>query len=171
MTTAAKQPSASDVWEILAGVPDPEIPTVSVVDLGIVEAVEVGASIRVELLPTFSGCPAIDWMKESVRGALEPLGLPVEVSVNRRGTWHSDRISPEGREKLRASGFAPPTRLGLMELGTALPELDVDLADGVPCPHCGSTDTRLDSAFGPTLCRAIYSCRSCRQPFEQFKPV
>ncbi|HWG84223.1 MAG TPA: 1,2-phenylacetyl-CoA epoxidase subunit PaaD [Deinococcales bacterium] len=169
MTGASVSPEA--VWAVLATVPDPEIPTVSMVDLGIIEAVRVTDGVEVELLPTFSGCPALDWMRQSVEEALAPLGLPVRVSVNRRATWHSDRITPQGREKLRASGFAPPPVQGLLELSSTLPDLDVELADGVACPHCGSRETTLDTPFGPTLCRAIYRCRSCRQPFEQFKPV
>jgi ring-1,2-phenylacetyl-CoA epoxidase subunit PaaD len=159
-------------------VPDPEIPTVSLVDLGIVERVEVGEAIRVEILPTFSGCPAIDW-----DARLRP-ETPWRPSAPGRGEREPQRavaLRPDhrvGPEKLRASGFAPPPKLsgGLLQLeplGPGLPDhlADFELADGVECPHCGSHDTKLDTPFGPTQCRAIYLCRGCRQAFEQFKPV
>lgn len=177
MVSSATRPRIDDaaVWSALATVPDPEIPTVSMVDLGIIERVDVGDRILVEILPTFSGCPALDFMAGSVRDALAVFLLPVDVTVNRSTPWHSGRITPEGREKLRASGFAPPPLGNLLQLSTELPahltELEIDLADGLECPHCGSSDTRLDSLFGPTQCRALYYCRGCRQAFEQFKPV
>lgn len=170
--------TTAQVWAILATIPDPEIPTITVTDLGVIEGVELSDDeIRVEILPTFSGCPALDWMKDAVRDALEPLGLKVEVTVNRRIAWHSDRITEAGREKLRASGFAPPPKLfgGLMQLEVNMPDhlraLRFELDDGLECPHCASHETVLDSIFGPTSCRAIYHCRTCRQPFEQFKPI
>jgi ring-1,2-phenylacetyl-CoA epoxidase subunit PaaD len=149
-------------WALLEEVYDPEIPTLSVVDLGVIRAVRVGDErIVVELMPTFLGCPAIAMMRDEIASRLGVLG-PVLVELVRDEAWTSDRISERGREKLRMSGFAPPPRgeaVALMEL------------TGAACPYCGSTDTLLESAFGPTPCRAIHYCRGCRQPFEQFKPV
>ncbi len=136
----------------LDDVPDPEIPVVSIVDLGMVEALEVRAdAIHVGLLPTFIGCPALDAIRGAVVGRLSAFGRPVEVEFGYRVPWTSDRITPAGRDKLRAAGFAPP--------GEAT------------CPYCGSADVALDNLFGPTQCRSLRYCRSCRQPFESFKVI
>jgi ring-1,2-phenylacetyl-CoA epoxidase subunit PaaD len=143
----------------LAEVPDPEIPVVSVVDLGMIEAIDVtDRAIRVELLPTFVSCPAIDVIRDAVATRLGLFGRPVEVDVSFRVPWTSDRITPAGRDKLRRSGFAPPA-------GEA-----ADASD-VRCPYCGSSQVVLDNLFGPTQCRSLFYCRACRQPFEQFKAV
>jgi ring-1,2-phenylacetyl-CoA epoxidase subunit PaaD len=138
----------------LTDVTDPEIPAISIVDLGIVHRAEVGAdgSIRVDLLPTFVGCPAIDMIRSAVGDRLQVFGLPVEVTVSFEVPWTSDRISPKGRERLRSSGFAPPGEV-----------------DAVRCPYCDSARVAMDSLFGPTLCRSLFYCRDCRQPFESFK--
>jgi ring-1,2-phenylacetyl-CoA epoxidase subunit PaaD len=140
----------------LADVTDPEIPAISIVDLGIVHRAEVGpdGAIRVELLPTFVGCPAIEVIKSAVRDRLQAFGRRVEVDVSFEVPWTSDRISPAGRDQLRRSGFAPPG----------------DLA-AVHCPYCDSARVAMDSLFGPTLCRSLFYCRDCRQPFEAFKPI
>ena len=158
---AVRTVSADQVWQRLAGVADPELPALSVVDLGMIRGVRLdGEAIHVELLPTFLGCPALDLIREAIVEALAPVGA-VSVEIVRNEAWTSDRISAAGREKLRQAGFAPPTPIPLQ------------LVDwpAVACPHCGSRQTRLDSPFGPTPCRAIHYCRSCRQPFEQFKAV
>ncbi len=148
-------PSEAVVRERLAAVHDPEIPVVSIVDLGIVERVAVSPEvIEVELLPTFVGCPALDVIRDAVEAALTPIGLPVRVAWTWRVPWTSDRISPRGRERLAAAGFAPP-----------------DEPADVRCPHCGSARVAMDSAFGPTQCRSLFYCRDCRQPFEAFKPI
>ncbi len=150
----------------LSAVADPEIPVVSIVDLGMVEAVRVKPDrIQVALLPTFVGCPALDLIRSTVEARLAGFGRPLEVEFQFHVPWTSDRITPEGREKLRSSGFAPP-----MPTGGDVPIL-VQLLVPVPCPHCGSTRTALESAFGPTQCRAIHHCTACRQSFEAFKPV
>lgn len=156
------------VREALLDVMDPEIPNLSIVDLGIVRDVSVGeAEIEVELLPTFVGCPALDVMKESVQERLRELapGHGITVKVTLEETWTTDRISERGREVLKSSGFAPPQRMpqGKLNLMQLMPVAE--------CPYCGSRRTVMDNAFGPTLCRAIYYCTSCRQPFEQFKQV
>jgi ring-1,2-phenylacetyl-CoA epoxidase subunit PaaD len=139
----------------LGDVADPEIPVVSVLDLGMVERVDVADdAIRVELLPTFVGCPAVDLIRAAVADRLSVFGRPVIVETTFRVPWTSDRITASGKAKLRASGFAPPT-------GEA----------AVRCPYCGSADVALDNLFGPTQCRSLRYCRACRQPFEQFKTV
>lgn len=160
------------VWEVLAGIADPEIPAISVVDLGVIGSVEVdGRRVRVELLPTFVGCPAIGVMQEQIGQRLHAEGLAdeVEVPITFDPPWTSDRITPEGRERLRRSGFAPPAA---MPSGPALGRLDeLAVLPVAECPYCGSRNTTMDNPFGPTLCRAIYHCADCRQPFEQFKRV
>ena len=155
-----------DVLAALDDVADPEIPAVSIVELGMVGGIDVEpARIRVELLPTFVGCPALEIIQEAVADRLRQFGRPIDVAVSFATPWTSDRISPTGREKLRGSGFAPPPHLGDAR---ALPMLgDAPVA----CPYCGSTRTTLENIFGPTQCRSIRHCAACRQPFEAFKPV
>lgn len=163
---AAPMVDEAVVRAALAEVPDPEIPVVSVVDLGMVEDIEVdAASIRVELLPTFVGCPALDVIRGAVEERLRVFGRPVDVRFDYRVPWTSDRITQEGRRKLNDSGFAPP---GAVRAGEPLL---LQLDDPVPCPHCGSRRTVVENLFGPTLCRAIYHCTACRQPFEGLKPI
>lgn len=156
-----------DVWAALAEIPDPEIPVISLVDLGVVKSVEVeDERVRIELTPTFMGCPALERMQVDLRAAVERLGGAPEIDVVLDDSWSTDRITPAGREKLRAAGFAPPTprRVG----GPTLVELT---RGAFRCPYCGSTETRLENLFGPTPCRSIRYCESCRQPFEQFKTL
>jgi ring-1,2-phenylacetyl-CoA epoxidase subunit PaaD len=159
----------TEVWEALAEVPDPEIPVVSVVDLGLVHRVELGGGrLRVELLPTFVGCPALELIRRSVADRLAGMATEVEVEMTFAVPWTSDRITAEGRRKLHDSGFAPP--------GPA-PSSDGPLFTTITtrpratCPWCGSADTTLENLFGPTLCRTLFWCSRCRQPFEQFKAV
>ena len=150
----------------LADVPDPEIPVISVVDLGMIGEIRVGPDgIRVDLLPTYVGCPALDIIRLRVQERLRSFDRPVDVRFDFRVPWTSDRITPAGREALRVSGFAPP--------GRAEPDatLLVQLGRPVECPNCGSARTVLENAFGPTRCRAIYHCTTCRQPFESFKTI
>jgi ring-1,2-phenylacetyl-CoA epoxidase subunit PaaD len=159
--------SERDVWAALAGLPDPEIPAISLVDLGVVQAVDVaGERVRVRFTPTFLGCPAQEVMRDQIAAAVRDLGGEPEVEVVLDDSWSSDRITPEGREKLRAAGFAPPA-----PRSAAGPQLLQLQRGGFRCPYCGSSDTALENLFGPTPCRSIRYCRSCRQPFEQFKAV
>ena len=164
-------PSAVDEATVLAAleeVPDPEIPGVSIVELGMIGGIDVGGeAIVVELLPTFVGCPALEVIRDSIASRLALLGRPVRVDVSFATPWSSDRISPAGRDKLRAAGFAPPAAV---RRGRLLPMLDAAEAP-VPCPYCGSLRTTLENAFGPTQCRSIRHCADCRQPFESFKPI
>lgn len=159
------------IWDELGRIADPEIPAISLVDLGVIGSVAVeDDAVRIQLLPTFVGCPAIGVMQERITervGALD-LGSRVEVEISFDPPWTSDRISPEGRERLRRSGFAPP-HIGPAPVGSDLSELTV--LSVAECPYCGSRNTSMENAFGPTLCRAIYHCADCRQPFEQFKRV
>lgn len=159
----ARPPLESAVRAVLAQVPDPELPMVSVVDLGLIGEVSATPErILVELLPTFVGCHAIEAMRAAIADRLAGLAPLVEVEVSFREPWTSDRITPEGRRRLRKSGVAPP-----LPGGGRL----VTLTAPVRCPYCGSGRTALESAFGPTLCRAIRHCAECRQPFEAFKAV
>lgn len=159
------------VWDELGRIADPEIPAISLVDLGVIGSVAVeDDAVRVELLPTFIGCPAIGVMQGLIVERVGALGLAehVEVEISFDPPWTSDRISAEGRDRLRRSGFAPP-HVGPAVVGGDLPELTV--LSVAECPYCGSRNTSVENAFGPTLCRAIYHCADCRQPFEQFKRV
>jgi len=158
--------TTEEVWEALAGIPDPEIPVISIVDLGVVKGVDVGdGTVTVDFTPTFMGCPALDAMRLAMEATISGLGATPDVRVRLDDSWSTDDITPAGREKLRAAGFAPPAPRapGRLEL--------VQLERGFRCPYCGSTSTRLENLFGPTPCRSIRYCDDCRQPFEQFKTI
>ena len=158
--------TADQVWEVLAEIPDPEIPVISLVDLGVVKGVAVdNGTVRVDFTPTFMGCPALEVMQRAMEEKIVELGAVPEVRVRLDDSWSTDDITAEGREKLRVAGFAPPTPrpAGRLEL--------VQLQRGFRCPYCGSTETKLENLFGPTPCRSIRYCESCRQPFEQFKTI
>ena len=155
------------VWEALEEIPDPEIPVVSLVDLGVIRSVDVqNGHVRIEFTPTFLGCPALEVMKRAMEEKVAGLGAEPEVEVISDDSWSTDRISPAGREKLRAAGFAPPA-----PREASAPKLVQLQANVFRCPYCGSTETRLDNIFGPTPCRSLRYCESCRQPFEQFKTI
>ena len=155
------------VWEALDEIPDPEIQVVSLVDLGVIRSVDVHAErVRVELTPTFLGCPALEAMRRELEATVARLGAEPEVRVVSDDSWSTDRITPAGREKLRQAGFAPPAP---RQVGG--PQLVQLQAGGFRCPYCGSTDTRLENIFGPTPCRSLRYCNACRQPFELFKTV
>ena len=155
--------------EAIATVPDPEVPVISVVELGIVRQVEVTDEgvVTVTITPTYSGCPAMFEIESDIRTALMAAGASrVEVRSVLSPAWTTDWIGPEAREKLRAYGIAPPGRAeqgGLITLTRA--------RQPVPCPWCGSKETELRSEFGSTACKAIHVCRSCRQPFDEFKAL
>jgi ring-1,2-phenylacetyl-CoA epoxidase subunit PaaD len=168
--TAPEAPPAeieAAIWSALEGVPDPEIPAVSVVEMGMIHQVDVdGDHARVVVLPTFTGCPALAIIQEDVaRAASKVEGVnSVNVETSFEPPWTSDRISSVGRAKLRNFGLAPPNTGTVLIAEIGLPKVAM-------CPYCGSTDTVSDSLFGPTPCRAAYYCNSCRNPFEQFKQV
>ncbi len=147
--------TAATVREVLGTVHDPEIPTVSIVDLGLVHSIDVGADrIAVELLPTFVACPALEVIRTDVGAALAPLGRSVDVSFTFAVPWTTDRLTDAGKAGLRAAGIAPPAE-----------------PSAVRCPFCESAKIAIDSLFGPALCRSLFYCRGCRQPFEAFKPI
>ncbi len=159
--------TAQQVWDALAEIPDPEIPVISLVDLGVIRDVGVeNGTVHVAFTPTFLGCPALEVMRDAMAERIQELGAEAEIEVLRNDSWSTDRITPAGREKLRASGFAPPA-----PREASAPTL-VQLQSNVfRCPYCGSTETRLENIFGPTPCRSLRYCTSCRQPFEQFKTI
>jgi ring-1,2-phenylacetyl-CoA epoxidase subunit PaaD len=144
-------------WEVLDTVFDPELPTLSVRDLGIAREVrEAGGMLEIELTPTYSGCPATEVIERSVGEAIRAAGLgPVRVIRRLTPAWTTDWITDDGRRKLREHGIAPPG--GRHQV--------------VRCPRCGSADTERLSAFGSTACKALYRCVACREPFEHFKPI
>jgi ring-1,2-phenylacetyl-CoA epoxidase subunit PaaD len=158
--------TAEDVWAAFDEIPDPEIPVISLVDLGVIKDVAVqNGTVRVEFTPTFMGCPALEVMQRAMETTIVALGGEPDIHVRLDDSWSTDDITPAGREKLRAAGFAPPTprAAGKLEL--------VQLQRGFRCPYCGSASTRLENLFGPTPCRSIRYCEDCRQPFEQFKTI
>jgi ring-1,2-phenylacetyl-CoA epoxidase subunit PaaD len=167
VVSAVAELTAERVWAALAEIPDPEIPVISLVDLGVVRDVAVeNGRVRVEFTPTFLGCPALEVMRDLMAEAVRSLGGEPDVEVMNDDPWTTDRITPAGREKLRAAGFAPPGPR------SAEPLQLVQLQRGAfRCPYCGSSDTKLENIFGPTPCRSIRYCASCRQSFEQFKTI
>ena len=159
--------TAEAVWAALDEIPDPEIPVISLVDLGVIRNVAIdGTHVRIELTPTFLGCPALEAMQRALAAKVAELGGQPEIDVIRDDSWSTDRITPAGREKLREAGFAPPAPRAAG--ATTLVQLQ---SNAFRCPYCGSTETRLENIFGPTPCRSIRWCASCRQPFEQFKTI
>lgn len=158
-------PSEAAIWLALNEVPDPELPVVSLVELGIVREVFTReAEVEVVITPTFAGCPAYEVMGEQIRARVEQMGVErVRVRVQHDPAWTSEWITEEARQKLKAAGLAPP------------PHHQSDfvqvLMDPVACPHCDSTNTSLRNSFGSTPCRMIYTCNHCLEPFELFKPL
>lgn len=155
-----------EIWEALKQVADPEIPVLSLIDLGMISAVIAEEEkTSVFMMPTFVGCPALEVMRKSIINKIkESISGPVEVIIDKENTWTSDLITEEGKEKLKQFGIAAPKS----KSGCAV---SIDDLKNIACPHCGSEDTTLRSPFGSTLCRAIHYCNSCLQSFEQFKPV
>lgn len=157
----------SDVlWKALEGVCDPEIPALSVVEMGMIRELEVqGSEVRVQVRPTFVGCPALDIIRRDIGTALSGVDgvASVEIQFVHDPPWSPDEISPSGQEKLRQFGIAPPAPGG----GESLLTLD----EVPPCPYCGSADTHMESIFGPTACRYTCYCSGCHQPFEAMKSM
>lgn len=163
-----KNPAKSAIMEWLQAVKDPEIPTISLVDLGVVRRVEIDentGAVYVQLTPTFAGCPAMDYMKRDVERTLLGHGVPaVQVEISLQEAWSSDLLTDAGREALRRHRLSPPPVL-------AGAVLDLDFLEYAECPNCHGHNTELRTPFGATLCRAVHFCHDCRQLFEQFKPV
>lgn len=157
--------SKEQVYTWLEEVKDPEIPVLSLVDLGVITDVIVEAdSVHIEMTPTFVGCPALDFMKQEIHEVMNKYGVErVSIEVTFRKPWNSDLISEKGKEALKKFGLAPPPS---RELFTEL-----DVLEHAICPRCNGMDTDLKNTFGPTLCRSIHYCNTCREAFEQFKPL
>ena len=157
-------------WNAVRGVLDPEVPVLSVVDLGIVRDIrEDGDAVIVDITPTYSGCPAMRVIEDDIRAALEGAGAKhVVVNTVFQPAWTSDWISEDARERLRAYGIAPPS--GVESAGTGLVLLQ-RRSETIACPRCNSRNTERRSEFGSTACKAIYFCASCSEPFEYFKPI
>lgn len=170
----AQETRLASAWAVLANVPDPEVPVVSLRDLGIVREVQlVGDELEVVLTPTYSGCPATEYIARSVVEALDAAGLgPARVRMQRAPAWTTDWISEEGRNKLRDYGIAPPgpaAQVGAVPIRFAGRRAAGDAP--LACPRCGSLHTVVLSAFGSTACKALHRCLDCKEPFEHFKPI
>ena len=168
----AVDPRIEGAWQVLAEVLDPEVPVVSVCDLGIVRDVRIdGEGIEVVLTPTYSGCPATEVIEAGVRSALDDAGLgPVTVRLQRAPAWTTDWISADGRRKLREYGIAPPGPADLSQ-GVAMRFMPNRALVRMRCPRCNSETTERISAFGSTACKALHRCLACGEPFEYFKPI
>jgi ring-1,2-phenylacetyl-CoA epoxidase subunit PaaD len=164
-----RNPRVQRAWDVLNTVLDPEVPALSVCDLGIVRDVVAHADgVEVVLTPTYSGCPATEVIEQAVIDAVNDAGLgPTRVTLQRAPAWTTDWISDEGRTKLRQYGIAPPGRC----VDTTERPIRFHAAPAVDCPRCGSPRTRRLSAFGSTACKSLYRCLACAEPFEHFKPI
>ena len=162
-------PQVTDAcWQALGQVHDPEVPVLTVLDLGMIRGVDISADneIVVRLTPTYSGCPATDMLKEEIKSTFTERGLtPVNVVVDLSEAWTTDWMSEAGKQKLRAYGIAPPQG-DAHSCGT-----HTALTHGVTCPHCQSQQTQLISEFGSTACKALYKCLDCLEPFDYFKCI
>lgn len=156
----------SSVWKWLEQVTDPEVPVLSILDLGIVRDVLPSETkpggVKVIITPTYSGCPAMDVIATNIRLALAGRVPAVEIEMQLNPPWTTDWMSENGKRKLQEYGIAPPQRLSSDQL--ALFE-----SENVPCPRCHSANTEMVSRFGPTSCKALYKCNDCKEPFEHFK--
>ncbi len=161
-------PRVAHAWRVLAGVMDPEVPVLSVVDLGIVRDVRADADgLAIDLTPTYTGCPATAAIRLDVESAIEAAGLgQPRIALVNSPAWTTDWIKPGAREKLRVYGIAPPS-------GKASAIRNVLFAEdpAIACPRCKSADTRKTSQFGSTACKALYACNACAEPFEYFKCI
>lgn len=151
------------IYELLEEVKDPEIPVLSLVDLGVITSVTLSEKVKIEMTPTFVGCPAIDYMKNDIIEVLKKHHLDADVEITFRKPWSSDLISEKGKLALKKYGLAPPPDSKIFT--------DLEILENAECPRCNESDTELKNPFGPTLCRAIYYCNNCKEAFEQFKPV
>lgn len=160
------QPGVKDLWDILDQVKDPEVPVLTIWDLGILRDIErKGKSVIVTITPTYSGCPAMDNITSDITQALNEAGYAdVRVKTSLSPAWSSEWMSADGRKKLRNYGIAPPEDAGLDSDGLT-PEAHAQ------CPHCGSRNTRRISEFGSTACKALFQCNDCNEPFDYFKKI
>jgi ring-1,2-phenylacetyl-CoA epoxidase subunit PaaD len=167
-----------EIWEWLKEVPDPEIPVLSIIDLGIVRGVQCGpqkGAARITITPTYSGCPAMVVIGEEIRATMKRHGvddLVLETALS--PAWTTDWMSEDAKERLREYGVAPPPSMLVTIAGVEARKLlvEVDSEDSrvlIECPRCGSTQTGLISRYGSTACKALYKCKSCLEPFDAFK--
>lgn len=155
--------TSEEIYKLLENVKDPEISTVSILDLGMVESVEIsGSDVSVKILPTFLGCPALPIIQKNVETAVKQLPSVEGVSVEflRSPSWTSDRITEKGKAGLKVFGISPPPR-----------QIKEDGSWHIDCPYCESTYVTMENIFGPTACRSILYCKSCKNPFEAMKPM
>jgi ring-1,2-phenylacetyl-CoA epoxidase subunit PaaD len=171
--TTADERRVVRAWEVLHGVLDPEVPALSVCDLGIVRGViAANDGIEIVLTPTYSGCPATEVIERSVIDAIDGAGLgPAHVTMQRAPAWTTDWISDDGRRKLREYGIAPPSAGAAASQAQPIRLVPRARPAAIACPRCGSANTERLSAFGSTACKALYRCIACREPFEHFKPI
>lgn len=158
--------TVESITALLQQVKDPEIPTISLIDLGVITDIIINTEqgVHIKMTPTFSGCPAMDYMKNNVEEVLAENGIAnFKVEMNYDTQWTSNNITEAGLKALKIHGLAPPPQHNLI--------IDIDLLEKAKCPFCDSSDTSLKSPFGPTLCRSLHYCNSCSQAFEQFKPL
>jgi ring-1,2-phenylacetyl-CoA epoxidase subunit PaaD len=171
-STQAPQAHAGRVqhaWQVLETIPDPEIPVVSIRELGILREVnEVGGELEIVITPTYSGCPAMSQIEDDVRAALAASGIAARVVTRLSPAWTTDWITPQAKDKLRAFGIAPPHTVSEDSVVRFAPRA-VKPAP-IACPHCGSSNTTETSHFGSTACKALYKCLDCLEPFDYFKP-
>ncbi|MFD2513424.1 1,2-phenylacetyl-CoA epoxidase subunit PaaD [Pontibacter locisalis] len=155
-----------NILTLLEEVKDPEIPVLSLVDLGVITGVEISEDdhVTVNMTPTFAGCPAMDYMKKDVERTLDKYGISKHtVNMTFDNPWDSNKISEKGRQHLKEFGLAPPPKYDMI--------LDLDIIEYAKCPYCDSDNTTMRTPFGPTLCRSMHYCNDCKQMFEQFKPL
>lgn len=157
------------VWATLEHLTDPEIPVVTLRELGILRDVrQTSDGIEVVITPTYSGCPAMGQIEDDVRLSLERAGLPARVVTQLSPAWTTDWMTDEAKEKLRQFGIAPPHHTA--PLDQVIRFMPRQPTEAVACPHCGSANTTVTSQFGSTACKALYRCLDCREPFDYFKP-
>jgi len=161
----------AQAWQLLETLHDPEIPVLTLRDLGILRDVRTGddGHLEVVITPTYSGCPAIEQIEDDIRAQLAAAGIVARVITQLSPAWTTDWMSAEGRDKLRRYGITPPqraaTELATVQFFTRAPQPEI-----VPCPQCGSVHTVESARFGSTACKALYKCLDCREPFDYFKP-
>ena len=178
MATLTSAPSTHEVWAALDVLTDPEIPVVTLREMGILRDVHVeGNAVEVVITPTYSGCPAMEQIHDDIVSTVKALGVDVRVTTQLAPAWTTDWMTPHARDKLRTYGIAPPALCS-----HAAPSADGTSSivlqfaskavarEVVPCPHCNSHDTTETSHFGSTACKSLYKCLSCMEPFDYFKP-
>jgi ring-1,2-phenylacetyl-CoA epoxidase subunit PaaD len=176
LNLSTTQHVVAEVWDALDVLTDPEIPVVTLREMGIIRDVERVSenSVVVVITPTYSGCPAMEQIHDDIRSTVKSLGLAVEVRTQLAPAWTTDWMTDIAKDKLKAYGIAPPNR----HCGSPAEQTSVvhfmrkplQAADAVECPHCGSSNTWESSHFGSTACKALYKCLDCQEPFDYFKP-